>query len=100
VAWRVVPTPELLRLHQRLASFEAYRRRPQPEFTPHLTIAFDDLDADGADALERETRLAPELFPESLSWCCDNMCLYRLDRERWRCHHAYRADGSGDRHGP
>jgi 2'-5' RNA ligase len=83
VAWRVVADAPLMDLHARLVSYTQYRRRPQPAFEPHLTLAFEDISERDARLLLRFAEENPEAFPPELSWPCNNVGLYRKVDFHW-----------------
>ncbi|MBN2735909.1 MAG: 2'-5' RNA ligase family protein [Spirochaetales bacterium] len=41
--YRINLTPELVEFHKRLLSFELYKKQEQTYYSPHLTLAFEDL---------------------------------------------------------
>lgn len=83
VAWRIERDAPLLDLHERLSAFTPFRRRAQPAFEPHLTLAFEDITATGARDLLRHAQGDPGTFPPDLAWPCNNIGLYRREGVRW-----------------
>jgi 2'-5' RNA ligase len=94
VAWRFALDPPLLELHRRLLSYARFRRRPQPHFEPHLTLAFDDLIEEAARLLLERAKGLPDVFPPTLSWECDNVGLYRLNGDRWEPYYQFHFQGA------
>lgn len=73
---------ELQKLHDKLGSFELYKKRIQKNYHPHLTLAFDDLSAQSFEqvyyALESKFSEAPDyIFP------IDSIDFYVYTGEKW-----------------
>lgn len=83
VAWRILPDPPLMSMHARLLTCTRWQRRPQPPFEPHLTLAYEDLTVDAAQALLQAAQADPPLYPPELSWSCSNVTLCRFDGNYW-----------------
>jgi 2'-5' RNA ligase len=92
VAWRVEPDEALMALHHRLLRYRDFQRRPQSEYEPHVTIAFDDLGDRGAASLLAHAAAHPEAFPPIVSWTCDNVALYRQVAGSWLPDQTWRAE--------
>jgi 2'-5' RNA ligase len=91
---RIAPDPPLLELHGLLLSYTRFRRRPQPFFEPHLTLAFHDLTEESGHALLDRAKALPEIFPPRLDWECDNVGLYRQIGERWEPYYQFQFQGA------
>lgn len=88
VGYRIVESGELLAFNRHLLSFTPYRKSSATEFHPHLTIAFHDLAADGADRVARWISDNRSAVPDRFAWTCDNVGLYHKTDGTW---HLYRA---------
>ncbi len=74
--------PEFLRAHERLLEFKDYRKGPQYEYRPHLTLAFDDLSIEGLESIEAALADRGGL-PIGESWTCSKVECYRLKKNVW-----------------
>jgi 2'-5' RNA ligase len=83
VAWRIPRDAPLMDLHARLCTCTRYQRRPQPVFEPHLTLAYEDLDAAAAESLIAHARENPHAYPAEFSWLCANVTLCRQAKDCW-----------------
>ena len=90
VAWRVLADAPLMDLHARLVAYTPHRRRPQPAFEPHLTLAFEDISENDAQLLLRFVEESPDAFPPNLSWPCNNVGLYRKNDFHWEPYIVFR----------
>jgi hypothetical protein len=90
VAWKVLADQPLMDLHARLASYGPWRRRTQPSFEPHLTLAFEDITEGGARLLLDHAEGNPQTFPPDLSWPCNNVGLYRKNEFHWEPYIVFR----------
>jgi len=75
VGWSVLPSFELLALHQGLLEYSAWQKGPQNGFQPHLTLAFDDLSPAGVETLRAELARRSEPVPD-FRWTLDRVSLY------------------------
>jgi len=82
VALGVASDGSLEALHRHLLEFTAWAKGPQTSFHPHLTIAFDDLDAAAAERLTAYLN-EPERRPADFGFTVDSVALYRETAERW-----------------
>ena len=89
VAYKVLPTIQLLDAHHSLLSYSSYQRAPQNEYWPHLTLAFDDLTEAGFTDLQRRLAKRESPFDASFMWICDNVCLYVQSGHQWVELHRY-----------
>lgn len=90
VAWKVIADQPLTDLHARLASYGPWRRRTQPVFEPHLTLAFEDITENGARLLLDHAVGDPQVFPPDLAWPCSNVGLYRKNGFQWEPYIVFR----------
>jgi len=83
VGYRMAKDPALLALNERLLRCSTWRASSRIHFEPHLTLAFDDLDLDGFQAIEHYVTENPEDLPKEFTWTCDNVGLFRREGETW-----------------
>lgn len=83
VGYGVERSPELMALHDRLLTYSRFIKRKQPNFEPHLSIAYGDLTAEGQAAILHLAEKNPSLAPSRLSWICDNVGLYHRVGGEW-----------------
>ncbi|MCX7655589.1 MAG: hypothetical protein N2Z76_03580 [Treponemataceae bacterium] len=96
--FKVEHSPDLMEAHRKLASFDRYRKGPQYPYYPHVTMAFDDLDAKGLESIrsliadngkENENRHSDTTLATKIaslygaSWTCYSIELYRREGEKW-----------------
>ena len=93
VGYRVRKDPALSELNTRLLTYEKWRASDRLHFEPHLTLAFDDLDAEGFLQVRQWLDENPNELPADLLWSCDNVCLYRRQNDSWTLSKEWRADG-------
>lgn len=80
--FEVAMTEELINAHNALAAFAPYRKGLQYPYRPHLTMAFDDLSAEGLEAIRRAAAGKENDFVGQ-AWTCRAVECYRRDGERW-----------------
>ncbi len=90
VALEIEPDGALVSLHERLLRYDRYRASDRTGFWPHLTLAFQDLSADGRRRLEAYLAAREELRSRRFLWNCDNVSLYRQRGRRWQPRHVYK----------
>jgi 2'-5' RNA ligase len=90
VALEIEPSAALVSLNARLLRYQPYRASGRTSFWPHLTLAFQDLSAEGRLRLEQYIAAGGELRARRFAWCCDNVSLYRQQGVRWQPHHVFR----------
>jgi 2'-5' RNA ligase len=87
VGYAIKPHRSLIHLHEQLWTVPEWRKRERSEFRPHLTIAFDDLDENGARRVERAIARSELAVPANLSWRCTNVSFYTRDDDVWKPYH-------------
>ncbi len=93
IGYRVAKDPPLAALNERLLRFATWRVSNRLHFEPHVTLAFDDLDLDGFNFVERWREQNPGALPAGFSWTCDNVGLYRREGDVWTAYKVWHARG-------
>ena len=91
VGYRVRKDAALAALNQRLLAYVSWRASDRLAFEPHLTLAFDDLGAEGAQAVSRWREANPRVLPDRFQWTCDNVTLCRKIGDKWELFASWRA---------
>lgn len=73
---------ELMAAHAALAAFSLHRKGEQYPYRPHLTMAFDDLDERGLEAVRAAAEGKTETFVGT-GWLCERVEFHRRNGERW-----------------
>lgn len=84
VGYEIEKSEELLSLHERLLTYTPWIKREQPNFEPHLSIAYGDLSAEGRAAIMHLVEKNPGIAPKDLRWTCDNVGLYHRVSGEWQ----------------
>lgn len=84
VGFSIEPSPGLRSLNRHLLALRQFAKSNRQDFHPHLTIAFHDMDAEGAERVAAWLEANPTRVPTGLRWVCDNVGLYNLVEGRWR----------------
>ncbi len=90
VGYRVEKSQALAALNERLLRLSTWRASNRLHFEPHLTLAYDDLDLDGYQSIERWREQTPGALPEGFAWTCDNVGLFYLEGEDWMPYKVWR----------
>jgi 2'-5' RNA ligase len=90
VGYRIRKDPTLMNLNERLLRYERWRASNRLHFEPHLTLAFDDLDAEGFQNIQNWLDGNPDALPSCFEWTCDNVGLYRRQHAIWTLYREWR----------
>lgn len=82
VAWSLGATAGLLALHRGLLGFMDWAKGPQGAYTPHMTLAFDDLRPGAAERLQALIANRGEPVPD-FAWTVDHVALYHETPAGW-----------------
>ncbi|MCG8338825.1 MAG: 2'-5' RNA ligase family protein [Proteobacteria bacterium] len=89
--YRIKQNKTLDNLHKMLRQYEPYIKSRNKQFHPHLSLAYKDVTRSGYERIKELLRSKKEMFPSSLKWTCDNICLYFQKNYTWMPYHVFSA---------
>jgi len=91
VGYRIVGDAALWLLNRRLLAYTPWRKSNRLTFEPHLTLAFDDLSAEGHERICSWLKTHSHDVPTRFEWVCAHFGLYALAGRKWQPFHVYYA---------
>ena len=89
----VLQTTELVDLNKRLLDYKPFIKSNKTSFSPHLSLAYNDLTAEGLSSLKEWTGKNPDQLPSEKHWTCDTVSFYYKPESKWQCYHDFKVSG-------
>ncbi len=84
IFYEVLPSQEMNALNQKPIQYQPYIKSNKTRFSPHLSLAYDDVSKPEMDMLNDWIAGNPLKLPPTISWFCDTISLYHKPDNRWR----------------